>query len=78
MLKENETQEFKLKNGKKICPGDIIYITMRDGDDSVIAKGRYTGMSAEGNIKLYVIDPKYNLVDVEVKPARIVKSEKPN
>jgi len=73
-----EKEEIKLKNGKTIRCGDIVFISMSPDDLSVVAKGRFVELTKEGNVKFYVIDPSYKLVDVEVKQNRIVKIEKPN
>lgn len=79
MEKENnEIEEVKLKNGKKIKRGDVVFITMTPNNNDVIAKGRFIEMTKDDNVKLYIIDPKYNLVDIEVKQNRIVRIEKPN
>lgn len=75
---EKELREVKLKNGIKVKPGDVIFITMSPNNLDTIARGRFIEMTKDGNIKLYVIDPKYNLVDIEVKPTRVVRVEKPN
>lgn len=73
-----EKEAIKLKNGKTIRSGDIVFISMSPDDTSVVAKGRFVELTKDGNVKFYVIDPNYKLIDVEVKQNRIVKIEKPN
>ena len=72
-----EKEIVKLKNGKTIKCGDVVFVTMSP-DSDVVAKGRFVELTKDGNIKFYVIDPNYKLVDVEVQQNRIVKIEKPN
>jgi len=71
-------KELKLRDGKAIQSGDIIFITLNPNNPEILAKARFVDFTTEGNIKLYVIDPDYKLVDIEVKQERIVKIEKPN
>lgn len=78
MLKEKENREFKLKSGKKLKCGDVVYISMHSGENDLIAKARFVSLTKDGNAKLYVIDPKYNLIDIEVRQDRILCSEPAN
>ena len=52
---EKELREVKLKNGIKVKPGDVIFITMSPNNLDTIARGRFIEMTKDGNIKLYVI-----------------------
>jgi len=71
---ENEAKDIK----SELKSGDVVFITMSPDDKSTIARARFVKLTKDGNAKLYVIDPKFNLVDIEVKADRIIRFEKPN
>jgi len=73
-----ENLEIEVRKGLKLKKGDIIFITINSKDKDKLAKGRFVGLTKEGNVKLYVIDPKFNLVDIEISPERVIKRESPN
>ena len=78
MTELNTDKFIKTKKGSvKVKSGDILVATISDEDASVLFRGRFVDIK-DGIVDLYVIDPAFRLVDVQIKENRVVEVLKPN
>ena len=65
-------------NTENLKCGDIIFVSISPEEQNILAKGRFVSFTNNGNVKMYIIDPNYKLVDIEISKNRIIKTAKPD